>query len=50
MKKNKIKLEKKRKVLKGIRKGLEEVVNAKKGGKQLQTLSDFLNEMKRKKS
>ena len=38
------KLLKKVKVLTGIQKGLQEVEDARKSGKKLQTLKDFLNE------
>ncbi len=38
------KLTKKLSILTGIQNGLKEVLEAKKSGKSLQTLSDFLNE------
>lgn len=38
------KISKKLAILTGVENGLEEVVQAKKSGKKLQTLSDFLNE------
>ncbi len=38
------KLLKKVKILTGIQKGLQEVEDARKSGKKLQTLKDFLNE------
>lgn len=38
------KLRKKMKVLTGIQKGLQEIEDARKTGKKLQTLNDFLNE------
>ena len=39
-----LKLQNKLKVLTGIKEGLTEVVEAKKSGKKLQTLKDFLRE------
>lgn len=42
-----IKLQNKLKVLTGIKEGLSEVSEAKKSGKKLQTLKDFLRESNR---
>ena len=41
-----MKLKRKLDVLTGIREGLEEVKKARKTGRKLQTLTDFLNEVK----